>query len=306
MSTEDNNEEAESSIDRTAINTTNVPSPRIESTKPNELPTLDKTLNNICAPQFIEEEQKISNDNKIETTCNVGEEVGAPEIPNEDVPFHSASTKTYHSTASNEMNPPTTSRSNKNPDDDNDHTDVNIKSGATGSVDIGSIQPIVETTVEDVDHTGVGIETGATGLVDIGGSIPQTVQAIVQAIVQATVEGVDNIDVEPILDKINDIDGEIEAIAIDSVVQDTDPKSTTEENKNQNMGGSNMILRHDYDTNNVGIGKKILPTPSEGCNLVIPLGSINITLSKYSCLQIKNELTSKKTLKDQRVYLSVQ
>ena len=163
MSTEDNNEEAESSIDRTAINTTNVPSPRIESTKPNELPTLDKTLNNICAPQFIEEEQKISNDNKIETTCNVGEEVGAPEIPNEDVPFHSASTKTYHSTASNEMNPPTTSRSNKNPDDDNDHTDVNVESGATGSVvDICSIQPIVETIVEDVDHTGVKVETGAT------------------------------------------------------------------------------------------------------------------------------------------------
>ena len=69
--TEDNNEEAESSIDRTAINTTNAPSPRIERTEPNELPTLDETLNNTCAPQFTEEEGKISNDNKMETTRNV-------------------------------------------------------------------------------------------------------------------------------------------------------------------------------------------------------------------------------------------
>ena len=33
---------------------------------------------------------------------------------------------------------------------------------------------------------------------------------------------------------------------------------------------------------------------------MIPLGSTNITLSKYSLLRIKDELASKKTLKDQK------
>ena len=199
------------------------------------------------------------------------------------------------------MDLPTTSRSNKNPDHDNDHTDVNVESGATGSVDIGSFQPIVEATVEDVDHTtgvnieigatveaivedvdhtGVNVGTGATGSADIGGSIPPTVQAIVQA----TIEGVDDFDGEQIIEKIDDIDGEIEATVIDSIAQDTNPKSTIEENKNQNIDGSITILRHDYDTSKVGIGKTILPTPPEGCNLVIPLGSTSITLSKYSRL----------------------
>ena len=63
----------------------------------------------------------------------------------------------------------------KNLDDNNDHTGVNVETGATGSVDICSIPPIVEATVEDVDHTGVNIETGATGSVDIGDSVPPTV-----------------------------------------------------------------------------------------------------------------------------------
>ena len=52
------------------------------------MPTLNETLNNTCAPQFTEEDQKTSNDYKMENTCNVREEVGAPEIPNEDASFH--------------------------------------------------------------------------------------------------------------------------------------------------------------------------------------------------------------------------
>ena len=113
MSTEDNNKQAEGSIDRTAINSNNAPFPRIESTESNALPTLDDTLNNACVPQFTEDKQKTSNDNKMENTCNVGEEEGAPEIPNKDASFHSASTKTYHSAASNKINPPTISRLKK-------------------------------------------------------------------------------------------------------------------------------------------------------------------------------------------------
>ncbi len=48
------------------------------------------------------------------------------------------------------------------------------------------------------------------------------------------------------------------------------------------------------------MGKTILPSPPEDCNLVTLLGATSIAMSKYSCQRIKDELANKDPLKEQR------
>ena len=90
MSNEDNNTQAKRLID-SPHNTAPFPS---ESTKNNLPSASNETINNPPVPRVPEEEGKTSDGDQLETTSNVGEEVGAHTSPTQDAPLESESTKT--------------------------------------------------------------------------------------------------------------------------------------------------------------------------------------------------------------------
>ena len=152
----------------------------------------------------------------------------------------------------------------KNLNDDNDHIDVNFKTGGTGLVDIASVPSTVKATVEGFDNID-GVQEK-----DISATIGLKRNPNAVKIMKGSTGSIHTASVEPNLEDMEDIDGEIEAAVIDSVIQDKDHKSTIKRNKNQNTD-TNTILCHDHDSDNVGMRKTILPSPPKGCNLVIPL-----------------------------------
>ena len=98
--------------------------------------------------------------------------------------------------------------------------------------------------------------------------------------------------VAPKVEVVEDIDGVIEPVI--AGVQDT---STTGAKTNHIAGSSTL---HEHKDNNVGMGKTIFPQPTEDCNLVIPLGSTGITISKIYTNTIRNELVKVNTLWKQK------
>lgn len=56
---------------------------------------------------------------------------------------------------------------------------------------------------------------------------------------------------------------------------------------NENWNAGNLIIHHEDDSDNVGMGKTIPPLSPEGCNLVTPLGATSTAISKNSPKQYR-------------------
>ena len=101
----------------------------------------------------------------------------------------------------------------------------------------------------------------------------------------------------PVVAGVEDVDEIVEPVI--AGVQDT---PQTKVNPNKNAGGSTI---REYESDNVGMGKTILPQPPEGRSLVIPLGSTGITISKIYKKNVVNELAKVNQLNKQKGFHNV-